>query len=553
MPYSSVQAETTLQDVADKALFGEDVWCWVEGAPRRIIHKLDVERMLAMELGHLPVASIAWTPSNLEATNWPWFPPTRRVKPDAEPVASIDLQKRLCEFFPTKFVAALVEMQSLFKTLGVQGYLIGGLPRDLVMTVERRQDLEDVDITIVGDAIAVAEQLDKLSKNFDLQQTYPEFGTAKLTYKEALSLDLASTRKETYAHCGVLPTVTERGTPLNADVLRRDFTMNTLALSINQLGLVEDFTNGLEDVEHSQVQLLHGASFFEDPSRILRAYKFASRLDFAIGTETQQLIRAFTEYANAAHYKGGGARIREGLEEWWSLPESSLKHFYMCNWLQSGGLRLIAAVPDDMHDTSEPAFFNIAEAGWRHQTAVEELLNANLPQEETNLRQRYWLQYCCWLWACLPDETVRNEFATRLELNREERDCVNDFVTLWDTQLLATLTPEMGPVEIYNLFHKRHPVACIAALLLLEAPLPATEAFLRYWNHYRNQQPILDGKDLLCLGVQQGPELGEIRNTLLKERLEGHLESREDEVTFVEHALEEQRAVTTPPEEASPA
>ena len=150
--------------------------------------------------------------------------------------------------------------------------------------------MRDVDVTLEGDAIALADFLTEHSRNFRVMERYPEFGTAKVQYKDSLSFDFASTRRETYAHCGAMPMVVERGVPLMNDVIRRDFTVNTLAFSIHDLGQVLDYVNGLDDIQKRVLRVLHPVSFFEDPSRILRALKFCARFDLTLSPETERLM-----------------------------------------------------------------------------------------------------------------------------------------------------------------------------------------------------------------------------------------------------------------------
>ena len=121
--------------------------------------------------------------------------------------------------------------------------------------------------------------------------------TAKVLFKNGVELDFASTRKECYKKQGDLPVVTEIGCPLKDDVLRRDFTVNAIAISLNRNNLFEivDYLGGQEDLSKKQLRILHKKSFYDDPSRIIRGLKFAVRLGFILEEETKILQEEYLE------------------------------------------------------------------------------------------------------------------------------------------------------------------------------------------------------------------------------------------------------------------
>ena len=91
--------------------------------------------------------------------------------------------------------------------------------------------------------------------------------------------------------------MTETGCPLNDDVLRRDFTVNAIAISLNRNNLFEivDYLGGQEDLSKKQLRILHKKSFYDDPSRIIRGLKFAVRLGFTLEEETKMLQEEYLE------------------------------------------------------------------------------------------------------------------------------------------------------------------------------------------------------------------------------------------------------------------
>ena len=164
-------------------------------------------------------------------------------------------------------------------------YLVGGFVRDLILEV----DNFDLDIVIKGDGIKFAE---KLSAHLGAKLIrHKRFGTATITVKPHLKLDIASARSETYPRPASLPVV-KLGT-LKDDLFRRDFTVNAMAISINHsdFGTLVDYFSGKSDLSAGKIRVLHDLSFIDDPTRILRGIRFEQRYDFKIEPHTLNLLK----------------------------------------------------------------------------------------------------------------------------------------------------------------------------------------------------------------------------------------------------------------------
>jgi len=160
----------------------------------------------------------------------------------------------------------------------VPAYLVGGVVRDLLLG----RELDDLDVAIEGDPRALAE----------LPGFAPEreglFLTGRLETDEA-KIDVAQTRTESYEHPGALPEV--RPASIAEDLARRDFTVNAMAASLPDAAELIDPHGGLEDLRAGRLRVLHPGSFADDPTRALRAARYAARFGFELEPETATLLR----------------------------------------------------------------------------------------------------------------------------------------------------------------------------------------------------------------------------------------------------------------------
>jgi len=157
-------------------------------------------------------------------------------------------------------------------------YLVGGAVRDLLLGRERT----DLDIAVEGDAAALGRRLGGEIR------THARFATAT-AHVDDVELDLATTRSETYPAPGALPAV--RPASLSEDLARRDFTVNAMALPLAGEPELIDPHGGLRDLEGATLRVLHDRSFVDDPTRALRAARYAARYGFTLEAGTETLLR----------------------------------------------------------------------------------------------------------------------------------------------------------------------------------------------------------------------------------------------------------------------
>ena len=172
--------------------------------------------------------------------------------------------------------------------LEVKSYVIGGFVRDFIL---QRGTAKDIDVVTIGNGIALAKKVASLLPNKPKVQVFKTYGTAMLRYKD-IELEFVGARKESYAEDSRNPEVTE-GT-LEDDQNRRDFTINALAISLNNddYGTLLDPFNGIKDLAKGIIKtpLNPDITYSDDPLRMMRAIRFATQLNFEIEEHSLKAI-----------------------------------------------------------------------------------------------------------------------------------------------------------------------------------------------------------------------------------------------------------------------
>ncbi len=159
-------------------------------------------------------------------------------------------------------------------------YLVGGAVRDLLLG----RDRGDIDVVVAGDAGALAARLGAEPVEHE------RFATAKVEL-DGHEVDIAGARTETYPHPGALPEVAPAA-EIEADLGRRDFTVNAMAIPLAGERRLIDPRGGRADLGARRLRVLHPGSFVDDPTRAIRAARYAARLGFELEPETAELLAA---------------------------------------------------------------------------------------------------------------------------------------------------------------------------------------------------------------------------------------------------------------------
>jgi tRNA nucleotidyltransferase (CCA-adding enzyme) len=193
------------------------------------------------------------------------------------------MTSRQSKIKPERLAELLAELPALERLRrasgGLEAFLVGGTVRDLLLRRERA----DIDIAVEGAGLEeLARRLGGASR------LHRRFSTATVC-SGGLEFDLAATRSETYPRPGALPRVRPAG--LAADLARRDFTVNAMAVPLSAEPELIDPHGGLGDLERGELRILHRRSFVDDPTRALRAARYAARYGFTLEPVTAGRLR----------------------------------------------------------------------------------------------------------------------------------------------------------------------------------------------------------------------------------------------------------------------
>ncbi len=201
-----------------------------------------------------------------------------------KPKKTKNIEAEIRKILPPNVIDYLINAGDIAKKLNFKAYMVGGIVRDIILGYKNL----DIDIVVEGQGIEFAKNFAK--KYSAKVATHEEFQTATIILKDGMRIDVATAREEYYDLPGSLPNVEQSS--LKLDLYRRDFTINTLAVKLSDnFGDLLDFFGGLRDIREKKIRVLHMLSFIEDPTRMFRAIRFASRLGFEIGKQTDKLIK----------------------------------------------------------------------------------------------------------------------------------------------------------------------------------------------------------------------------------------------------------------------
>jgi tRNA nucleotidyltransferase (CCA-adding enzyme) len=367
---------------------------------------------------------------------------------------------------------------------GPPAFVVGGTIRDLLLG----RDPLDLDVVVDGPLTGIVQALGPPMRAHD------QFETATVMLGD-LRCDLARSRSETYPRPGALPQL--RPAPIEQDLLRRDFTVNAIAVAISgdRAGQLLSVPQALDDLEAGRLRVLHPGSFRDDPTRLLRIVRYASRLRFAIDPGTYALVSDAVSIAALSTVTAP----RVGAE-----------------------LRLLAAEPD-------PAVALAALAPFGLDAGIE--LGFGLDGPEPTASALALLDGVGDAGALALavasrgiDQTRRAELFGWLGFNAVRRDLIAEIARTGP--LLAPRLRRARAASSIAAAIGRAPVEAVA----LAGALGAADNARRWIERLRFVTLSIGGADLVAAGVPSGPAIGAGLRAALAAKLDGRVSDPDGEL-----------------------
>jgi tRNA nucleotidyltransferase (CCA-adding enzyme) len=370
-------------------------------------------------------------------------------------------------------------------------YMVGGIVRDLLLGRQSK----DIDIMVEGDALDIAQSMSGTLASKPI--VHKRFGTATFKFND-YRIDLATCRSEIYDAPGALPKV--KSGSIEQDLFRRDFTVNSMAVCINQkrFGELIDLYGGRQDLENKLIRVLHAKSFIDDATRIMRSVRYEQRLDFKLERKTARLLRRDLDMLDTI----SGDRLRHEVILWLSEPQPGkiLK--------RAAGLGILSKL--------HPAL------SWDPHLA-KAFRDANTMSVELPPVQLYLA-----LLVYNLNKKQLGEFLERLNIEGGELDDIaRQTVSLKINQELLDCSP-LQPSEI----HQKLQSYTIAAILANKLCTPSRDVRINlklYLDKLRFVRTRLNGRELKAMGVPPDKKMGVILDRLLTARLDGEVKTKADE------------------------
>lgn len=425
-----------------------------------------------------------------------------------KPILSSFLRIEEFHLLPAFARELLHEIGEVGDTLKISVFVVGGFVRDLLLGMPSL----DIDIVVEGDGIAFARTL-AARKEARVRQ-HEKFGTAVVIFPSGFKIDIATARSEFYARPAALPEVV--GTSIKQDLYRRDFSINAIAIKLNpsDFGSIIDFFSGQRDLQHGVIRILHNLSFLEDPTRIFRAVRFEQRYHFRMEYTTERLL---TEAVHSGVFeKIAYERVRDELililsEE---NPLPALKRM--------AKLKILPLLHSKLHLDNKVI-------GILEQIHKERFLFKTIFDKE---KVEFWMVYFLGLSAQLSERDAA-EMSQKLKLSQPHSGIVVydriEFAQFKRRLNSSTLSLSSQVVKLLDPL----PLEWVLLLYAISNSSIAKERISEYLSNGRKLKLFLNGGDILKLGVQSGPRVKEILESLKAAQLDRLVLNKKEALEFI--------------------
>ncbi len=495
-----------------------DIRSLPESATLADIQELIIEnrqRLIPILRGKVPVGIITRTDLLNRLVNDPSHLPKNLLHESDHP--SLERKRKLnnllVENLTKEMILLLRTIGEVATKLSYNAYAVGGFVRDLLL---KKPNL-DLDIVIEGDGITYAKALATHLKG--RYRTHERFKTAVVLMPDGFKIDIATARLEYYEYPAAMPTV--ELSSIKLDLSRRDFTINAMAIHLNpgEFGTLIDFFNCQNDLKQKTVKVLHNLSFVEDPSRIFRAVRFEKRMEFQISAHTTRLIK------NAVEMQLFGKS-----EDPRFLTE----------------LKIIFAEENPLPAIQRLADFDLFQFIWpdlRPRYKSDRRFKYNLIQAQLAISwfHHLYLDKPCQNWVvyllAIMSRSSQEKLTTFCKRFNETPKTISLILTqkqLGDrANHQLTRAGEHSNSEIVRYLEELESEGLLY-IMAIARKKHVKRAVSHFVTTLRHIESDITGKDLVELGYKPGPHFKTMLNTLRNGRLDGTLQTLEDEINLLQ-------------------
>ena len=405
-------------------------------------------------------------------------------------------------------------VQDIARAAEMNVYLTGGAVRDLISGLPIR----DLDFTIQGNPLKMQRELEKAGAS--IQGVDDDLKVLYLVLPGNVRAEIDMARSETYEQPGKPPTITPA--TITEDLRRRDFTINSMALSLNpgSRGLLLDPSNGVADIEAKLIRILHNYAFFDEPSRLIRAIRFSARFHWPLEERTQARYDAakennYSEYISSRAigleieqlaYEEDPLHIMSALEkeDWLKVlhPHWNVAKIDTAGLTQLGKLKQqmyeFGIVPDtaaavldfltrklsakDIADIRKLILRRDLVEAWKHLDEEAKELSKKLMGKEAATPSRVWQL----LSAAKPETILFTQVTTRQQAVSQK---IGNFLGKWRQTKQKLPLPEMAELHITPALPEYPRIAEETFLLLLDGKLRSHNEILKFLKPYAPPPP----------------------------------------------------------------
>ncbi len=402
----------------------------------------------------------------------------------------MNISNQLHEYLSADQLKAVKYVSAAASVIDKRVFLVGGAVRDLILG----REIKDIDMAV---ECYPRELLSSSNDGLIKVISSSEFETVKIEIYGQI-IDLSMTRCERYVKSGSLPQVYK--SRIESDLSRRDFTINALAAHVDssKWGEILDPHNGVQDLRMGLIKVLHHQSFTDDPTRIFRAARYATRLSFELEKTTREsMIQAVVGIGGLS-----GTRILSELDQVFEEINSGNALENLDEW---GAFKAI-----------HPKF-DISTA------ALAVLKNFDSVEASPNVVGLLSLVYGL-------NRDVRKEIGVRLKLSSPLSWQISNIDRFYQ------LRPDMKNSEIYEKLNGLSLESLyVARSISSSTNVEASNQINLYLNDLADISISVTGNDLINLGIPEGPLVGTILSSIHEKLLDDHMLSRKEQLELAKN------------------